>query len=213
MEAVVTRLLHGHRAFLKGYARSEREYLKQLADEGQTPGAMYIGCSDSRVIPELLTRTKPGELFVVRNVANVVPVQGDTATSVGAALEFAVGVLGVRDVIVCGHDECGGVKAAVAGVQTVSHMPSLADWLGRVEPAAEAAKEAAKGASDDWELRFAVEENVLLQLENLSTYPQVQQAVAEDRIALHGWVYDLHSARVRVFDPDEVAFLPVEELL
>lgn len=209
---MVSRLLHGHRAFLKSYARSEKAYLKRLAEDGQAPAAMYVGCSDSRVIPELLTRTKPGELFVVRNVANVVPVQGDTATSVGAALEFAVSVLGVRDVIVCGHDHCGGVKAAVAGVQSVSHMPSLADWLKRIEPAASAAKIAAEGFDTDWELRFAVEENVLLQLENLATYPIVQQALAEERIELHGWVYDLHSSRVRVFDPEEVAFLSVEEL-
>ena len=210
---MVSRLLHGHRAFLKNYARSEKAYLKRLAEDGQAPAAMYIGCSDSRVIPELLMRTKPGELFVVRNVANVVPVQGDTATSVGAALEFAVGVLGVRDVIVCGHDQCGGVKASVAGVQTVSHLPSLADWLKRIEPAATAAKEASVGFDDDWQLRYAVEENVLLQLENLATYPVVQQALAEERIALHGWVYDLHSSRVRVFDPEEVAFLAVEELV
>ena len=210
---MVTRLLHGHRAFLKNYARSERTYLKRLAEDGQAPAAMYIGCSDSRVIPELLTRTKPGELFVVRNVANVVPIQGDTATSVGAALEFAVGVLGVRDVIVCGHDQCGGVKSIFEGVQTVSHLPSLADWLKRVEPATIAAKEAGAGFDLERQLRFAVEENVLLQLENLATYPVVQAALAEERIALHGWVYDLHSSHVRVFDHEEVAFLSVEELV
>src|SRR5262245_11235372 len=106
-------LIHGYARFRAEYFAGEREYLHRLAVEGQRPSALYVGCSDSRVIPELLTSSAPGELFVVRNVANQVPTLQHSDASVGAAVEYAVGYLRVRHVIVCGHYGCGGVKAVL----------------------------------------------------------------------------------------------------
>ena len=106
-------LIRGHRKFRQEYANNEREFLKRLASKGQSPNALYIGCSDSRVVPELLTSSSPGEIFVLRNVANLVPVFDHPDSSVGAAIEYAVGHLQVPHIIVCGHYECGGVKAAL----------------------------------------------------------------------------------------------------
>ena len=115
---MVEELLAGHGRFRAEYAGGqERAFLAHLAaGTGQHPSALFIGCSDSRVIPELLTNAAPGELFVVRNVANLVPVRDNQDRSIAAAIEFAVGQLHVREVIVCGHDGCGGVQAAFDGM-------------------------------------------------------------------------------------------------
>lgn len=105
---MVEELLAGHGRFRAEYVAEERGFLERLAEEGQRPSALFIGCSDSRVIPELLTGAVPGELFVVRNVANLIPPRSDPDRSIGAAIEYAVDQLGIREVIVCGHEECGG---------------------------------------------------------------------------------------------------------
>jgi carbonic anhydrase len=195
---MVDKLIHGHRDFLANYATKERAYLSRLASEGQSPDAVYIGCSDSRVVPELLTRSSPGKLFVVRNVANLVPPATSTSPSVAAALEYAVGVLGVSDVIVCGHDGCGGVQAALKGTESIAHLPGLASWLQNTPDMTAVMRD--PDLDDEERLRFAVEENVLHQLEQLLTYSVVKKAVDVGTLSLHGWVYDIHTSRVRVFD-------------
>lgn len=201
-----THLLRGHERFQADFATRERSFLQRLSSEAQKPSALYISCSDSRVIPELLTASRPGELFVVRNVANVVPRADDMAAwGAGAAIEYAVSVLNVPHIVVCGHYGCGGVKAAMAGKDNVSQYPHLHRWLQYVEPATTKAK--AAGFEDEKLETYAVEENVLDQMLNLISYPCVREAVDAGTLSLHAWVYDLagdlvvYDARTRRFRP------------
>ncbi len=202
-------LLSGHARFRSEYFSGEADFLKQLAHEGQRPSALYIGCSDSRVIPELLTSSSPGELFVVRNIANVVPAMKHHDASVGAAIEYAIEVLKVPHVIICGHDGCGGVKAALDGVEKVAHMPSLHEWLQEVVPAAATAR---KIAGKDDLLRTAVEENVLDSMEKLISFPAVERGLANGTISLHSWVFDLAEGALRVYDVKSEEFVRADRL-
>lgn len=203
-------LLSGHARFRSEYFSNEAAFLKQLAHDGQRPSALYIGCSDSRVVPELLTSSAPGELFVVRNIANVVPTQGHPDASVGAAIDYGVEVLKVPHIIVCGHDGCGGVKATLDGIDKVKHLTSLHEWLESIVPAADAAR---KLTTDSAELlRCAIEENVLDSMENLLTFPAVERGLADGSIAMHGWVYDLADGVVRVYDATVEEFVRADKL-
>lgn len=191
-------LLSGHARFRAEYFRGESSFLRQLARDGQRPSALYVGCADSRVIPELLTASTPGELFVVRNVANVVPPLEHADSSVGAAIDYAVSALAVPHLIVCGHDGCGGVKATLDGLDTLSHLSSLHEWLTAIVPAVEVARRIHRHGDDL--LRTAVEENVLASMNNLISYPLVEQGLAAGRLSLHGWVYDMGEGALRVYD-------------
>ena len=198
-------LLAGHDRFRATYAADEREFLRRLADEGQRPHALFIGCSDSRVIPELLTGAGPGDLFVVRNIANRVPAWTERDAGVAAAVEFALDQLGTPDVIVCGHDGCGGVSAALDPRPPGRSRSRLVRWLRGLEPAVARAREV--GGAREQLLARAVEENVLEALTSLAAYPAVARAQAAGRVRLHGWVYDIHAAAVRVYDPARDAFV------
>jgi carbonic anhydrase len=205
------KLLDGHDDFHKRVPRRERDFLRRLASAGQSPDALYVGCSDSRVVPELLTSSSPGSLFVVRNVANLVPDLDHADASVGAAIEYAVGHLRVPHVVVCGHQGCGGIKGVIDGVDHLHELPSLREWLAPVAPTVDALRTAITDPDELW--RAAVEENVERQLLNLLTYPCVARAVERGEIELHGWVYDLHTLEVSVFDPDSGRFCPARDLL
>ncbi len=204
---MVDDLLAGHGRFRADLGANERELLTTLAERGQRPAAIYIGCSDSRVVPELLTDAAPGQLFVVRNVANHVPGSSDDR-SVGAAIEFGIDQLGVADIIVCGHDGCGGMKAALGDLAGLQPDSDLATWLGGLRPAVERAR--ALGLEPDAELARAVEEHVL---DCLATLKErwVDRRTPARRIRLHGWVYDLADAALRVYDPVVGRFVPVAE--
>jgi carbonic anhydrase len=204
-------LLDGNATFRKRIPRNERRFLRALASHGQSPDALYIGCSDSRVVPEILTGSSPGSLFVVRNVANLVPTLEHADASVGAAIEYAVGYLRVGHVIVCGHYGCGGVKAALDGLQGIQSFPSLHEWLTDMLPVAETVK--AHGLEDEPQWRAAVEENVELQLQNLQSFPVIAQALDRGELELHGWVYDLHTLHLYAYDPDTDSFRDSEEFL
>ena len=208
---MVEDLVAGHQRFRAEFAFRERAFLAGLAADGQRPAAVFIGCSDSRVIPELLTDSGPGQLFVVRNVANRVPSRVEGDRSVPAAIAFALDQLGVRDIIVCGHDDCGGVKAALndlAGLDPGSH---LATWLGGVRPAVEAARSA--DPDPVVQLRRAIEENVLIGVATLaSDWVPRPAGGSADQVRLHAWVYGLGDGSLRVFDDDLNRFVPVAEL-
>jgi carbonic anhydrase len=203
-------LLSGHARFRAEYFTGEADYLRTLARDGQKPSTLFIGCSDSRVIPELLTTSSPGELFVVRNIANVVPPLAHADASVGAAIDYAVEVLQVPHVIVCGHDGCGGVKAALDGIASLAHLTSLHEWLGSVVPAATAARALTPPPAEL--LRTAVEENVLESMSNLITYPPIASRLAARALSLHGWVFDLATGSVRVYDVASEEFLPADRV-
>ena len=186
------------------FFQRERDLLAQLAHEGQKPRIMFVGCSDSRVIPEWLAGARPGDLFVVRNVANIIPPYGTAHVSMGAAIEFAVDRLRVEHLIVCGHTDCGGIKA-LDRPPALTAEPSIAGWLKFARPAQKKAD--ARGTVGGDRHQAIVEENVLLQLENLQTHPAVRDALAHQQIELHGWVYDLASRQIRYYDPAQRRFV------
>lgn len=202
------RLLEGHATFRREYAAGAGDLLRKLASEHQSPGALYIGCSDSRVVPELLTSAAPGELFVVRNIANAVPPLQHADASVGAALDYALEVLHVEHVIVCGHYGCGGVKAVLDGHQRLRKLQSLHEWLDHLAPPILASRLEMVDDEEQW--RAAVEANVVQQLVNLTSYDSVRKKLDDGALQLHGWVYDLHSAGVTVYDGTGERFISAE---
>ena len=199
------KLIHGHALFRARYF-NEREFLARLARDGQKPSALFIGCSDSRVVPEFVTHSGFGDLFVLRNIANFVPVQEHKDASVGAAIEYAVRHLRVPDIVVCGHYGCGGVLATIRKLSGLERDTELTEWLQGIAPAVERAR--ALGHNTEEALwRTAVEENVLDALENLITFTAVQDALEEGRLHLHGWVYDIAQGHVHVFDAEQDKFV------
>jgi carbonic anhydrase len=194
----VDRILRGLSKFQRDVYPRHREFFEALA-LGQRPDALFITCADSRIDPCLLTQTKPGELFICRVIGNVVPPYPDAIGGVSATIEYAVGVLGVPDVIVCGHTDCGVMKGVV-NPEAVAALPSVSAWLGYAQPARRAA------GSDD--ILVITEHNVLQQLENLKTHPSVAARLAEGDLALHGWVYHIGEGKVCAWDAAERRFLP-----
>lgn len=180
------------RAFLE----QERERLEQLVRDGQAPHTLFIGCSDSRVVAESLTGSRPGDLFVVRVVANIVPPYGSGQHGIQAAVEFALENLNVPRIVICGHTECGGVRAI--DTADFEAPPGLAAWLAYARPARDRIE--SRRLTGLERRRALVEENVRLQLEHLRTYPAVTRAVEDRRVTLHGWVFDLNRLEMRWCD-------------
>lgn len=208
------KFIQGHATFRSDYVAAEKEFLRRLASQGQSPDAMFIGCSDSRVVPELLTTSSPGDLFVVRNVANAVPPLENVDSSVGAALDYATVHLRVPHIIVCGHYGCGGVKAALRSKQGVAldhadETPSLVEWLQNLASGIDA--QSSTDAEEQW--RSAVEDNVLAQLAHLTTFACVRERLQSGSLQLHGWVYDIYAHGLKVYDAATDSFVDAGRLL
>ncbi|MDH6135756.1 carbonic anhydrase [Kitasatospora sp. MAA4] len=169
----------------------------QLATTHRPP-ALFISCSDARVVPELITQREPGELFVIRTAGNLVPPYAPGADGVAASIEYAVGVLGVTDVIVCGHSGCGAMTALAAG-SDLTELPAVADWLRHAE-ASKARTDAGSHPAGAETVAALIRDNVLSQLANLRTHPSVVRALAREQLTLHGWVYDIASGAVAELD-------------
>lgn len=197
-------ILERSHALRTEFFENERQLLEALANQGQFPDAMFIGCSDSRVVPEALTGARPGDLFVARVVANIVPPYGTGQNAVGAAVEYAVRHLRVKHLIVCGHTDCGGIKALDHPVDMAAE-PALSNWIEFARPCQ--TRVDARGLTGESRHQAIVEENVLLQLENLKTYAAVQRALDGNRLELHGWVYDLAERQLRYYEPTQDCFV------
>ncbi|CAL9589751.1 carbonic anhydrase [Streptomyces sp. enrichment culture] len=168
--------------------------------EGQSPTVLFITCSDSRVVPALITGARPGELFELRTAGNIVPPHDPARpTAEAATIEYAVDVLGVQDVVVCGHSHCGAVGALVRG-DDLDAVPAVRDWL------VHAADKPSAADHEDPAVADAVQHHVLAQLLRLRSYPCVERALAEDRLRLHGWYYEVHTGSVREHRADTDAF-------
>ncbi|OIK07218.1 carbonic anhydrase [Streptomyces monashensis] len=180
-------LAEGVARFQRDVFPAKAELFARLATH-HTPHTLFIGCSDARVVPELITGCEPGELFVIRTAGNLVPPHTPGADGVAASIEYAVGALGVTDIVVCGHSACGAMTA-LAEEHDLSDAPAVATWLRHAD--ASRARTAAPG-----DVPSLVRQNVLAQLANLATHPSVARALAERRATLHGWVYDIGTGRV-----------------
>lgn len=203
------KLIEGIHQFQAETFRPLRGLFEQLS-HGQTPETLFITCSDSRIDPNLLTRSRPGELFILRNAGNIVPPHGPAAGGEAATIEFAVAALGVKDVIVCGHSHCGAMKGLLEP-DAVAHLPALASWLAHAGATRRILRENYGHLPADLLLTAAVEENVLVQLENLRTLPAVAARLKKGDLHLHGWVYKIETGEVFAYDPGPGQFVPVAE--
>jgi carbonic anhydrase len=206
------RLIDGVHKFRSDVFGRYRTLFKKLSREGQNPHTLFITCADSRVLAELITQSKPGDLFVVKNVGNIVPpanVLGST-NSTAAAIEFAVESLRVNDVVVCGHSQCGAMSALLNGVSDPASMPHLCDWL-KVAESVRVTIESRYAHVEERREResAAAEENVLFALENLHTYRCVENRLADGSLHLHGWFFKIDTAELFAFDPEAKQFLPL----
>lgn len=206
------KLVEGVHRFQAGEFGRYRELFRKLAREGQKPHTLFITCSDSRVLAELITQSQPGDLFVVKNVGNIVPpghVTGST-NSTAAAIEFAVEILRVSDIVVCGHSQCGAMDALMQPNERLSTMPHLDEWLRVADPVKQIIQAEYKHLTNHTErTTAAAEENVLFALENLHSYPSVQQRLADGSLHLHGWFFKIATAELFAYDPGVRQFVPL----
>lgn len=182
------------------------ELFKRLATS-QSPRTLFISCSDSRLVPELITQREPGDLFVIRNAGNIVPSFGPEPGGVSASVEYAVAALGVEDIVICGHSDCGAMTA-IATCKCLDHMPTVANWL-RYADAAKAVNQANEHASEHDRINSMVRENVIAQLTNLKTHPSVAMALDRGNLRLHGWIYDIATGCIDALDGNTRRFVPL----
>lgn len=201
-EALAT-LVDGFRRFRQEVFPQQQELFKKLA-YAQVPRAMFITCADSRIVPELITQSDPGDLFVTRNVGNVVPPYGQMNGGVSTAIEYAVIALGVQHIIVCGHSDCGAMRA-VLEPETMEPMPTVKAWLRHAEVAKTVVADNC-GCADHSTLGVLTEENVVAQLDHLRTHPSVASRLASGQLFIHGWVYDIESCEIKAYDAENGEF-------
>lgn len=181
---------------------------KELATT-QSPSALFITCSDSRVVPELLTQQDPGDIFVIRNAGNIVPSYSSEPGGVTATVEYAVAVLGVTDIVVCGHSDCGAMTA-ISSCKCLDHLPAVASWLRHAD-SAKVVNASRSHASPAARLNSMVRENVVAQLVNIRTHPSVALALEQGRLNLHGWVYDIETGSIVALDGETNSFVPLAD--
>ena len=178
----------------------ERKDLFGTLAEGQNPETLFITCSDSRIDPNLLTGSDPGDLFICRNAGNIIPPHSNETGGMTASIEYAVAVLGVRHIIVCGHTDCGAVKGAL-DMDSVKGLPHVHEWLGHCRSAMEIVRERngiESGACIESKyLNEAIEENVQQQVQHMRTHPVVAAKLATKKVAIHGWVYNIETGNIR----------------
>src|SRR5580700_8452317 len=204
------RLIDGYRAFRDGRLSREQDRYRELAEAGQSPEVMVIGCSDSRVSPEVIFDARPGELFVVRNVANIVPpyAPDGQAHGVSAALEFGVAALKVKHIVVLGHAHCGGVKAFAEKTEPLSPGDFIGKWMRLMAPALH--KIGPRGALSPQEYLARLEQaNVANSLDNLMTFPRLGKLVERRQVAIHGAYFGVATGQLSVRDDTTGAFVPV----
>jgi carbonic anhydrase len=198
------KLVKGIHTFQQGFFSKNRALFEELAETGQKPETLFITCSDSRVVPNLITASAPGELFIVRNVGNVVP-SADLPGGTAAAIEYAVEVLGVENIIICGHTQCGAMDA-ILNPHTMENLPFVRKWLTQTSRVREIIEKGYAHLSPEARVTAAVEENVLAQLENLRDYSFVASRLEAGTLHVNGWVFDISSGAVFDYDPEEGDF-------
>ncbi len=204
----VDRLIAGHKRFLAEKFPARKDDFHLLA-ESQAPQYLFITCSDSRIVPDLILTTSPGDLFISRAIGNIVPVAGSSsADGVTATIEYAVDVLKVRHVIVCGHSDCGALKAALDR-KNLERLPRARRWLEHVEAAFVHRQPVDPADGEHAELASLIRGNVVAQLMNLREQPSVARALMEGRLAVHGWYYDILTGRIGQYDEKLRRFEPL----
>ncbi|MCA9004904.1 MAG: carbonic anhydrase [Planctomycetaceae bacterium] len=202
------KLVDGIHEFQRNYFSRDQKLFETLAD-GQNPLALFITCSDSRINPNYLTQTKPGELFILRTAGNIVPSYGTVHGGEAATIEYAVSALKVKDIIICGHSHCGAM-AGLLDPNLVQEMPAVKSYLEHAESTRRIVNENYSHLTDPQKrLILTVEENVLVQIKSLKTHPSVAAAVSRGELKLHAWVYKFETGEVYNFNPDVGQYVPL----
>ena len=203
-------LIDGYRAFLIGRLRHEQDRYRDLGQSGQSPEVMVIGCCNSRVSPEVIFDARPGELFVVRNVANIVPpyAPDQRAHGVSAALEFGIGALKIKHIVVLGHAQCGGVRAYAEDAEPLSPGDFIGNWMKLMAPAAD--KVGPRGALSAADYLTRLEQaNVVNSLENLMTFPRLRKLIERGQVVVHGAYFGVATGQLSVRDHATGKFMQV----
>jgi carbonic anhydrase len=201
------RLIEGHKRFLDEVFPAKKSHF-HLLSEGQTPAWLFITCADSRVVPDLILSTEPGDLFIARSIGNVVPITSQDVDGVTATIEYSVDVLKVRHAIVCGHSDCGAMKAALDR-RSLANLPKARRWLDHVQAAFAYRQPLNPADGESAELASLIRGNVVAQLMNLHAQPPVVRAEAEGRLTVHGWYYDILTGRIEEYDEELKKFVPL----
>jgi carbonic anhydrase len=182
--------------------------LFETLSQGQRPETLLITCSDSRIAPELLMQTQPGDLFVLRNAGNLIPPYGAANGGEGATVEYAIAALGVKHALVMGHSNCGAMKGLL-DPESLIDMPLVSEWLKHADATRRVVDECYPDLEGVNLLNAAIKENVLVQLDNLRTYPKVAALMTKGELTLHGWIYEIESGQILAYDPKVSHFVPI----
>lgn len=209
MSDVLGQLKAGVLQFSKEVYPERKETYINAVSRPQRPMALFVTCADSRIDPETITQTGPGDLFVLRNIGNMIPAYGEMLGGVSAVVEYAVSALKVPHIVICGHSDCGAM-AALMQPAAAAEMPAVRNWMTNAAAALNVAKSLAKNgeAQADFARRLT-EENVLLQIQHLRTHPSVAGAMAREELTISGWVYDIGRGEVRISEDGGRLFNPV----
>ncbi|MDX9714826.1 MAG: carbonic anhydrase [Dissulfurispiraceae bacterium] len=196
------KLYKGIHEFRKAFFKEEEELFRGLSHL-QSPEVLFITCADSRIDPNLVTQSRPGDIFIIRNIGNVVPPYDAIRdkNSVAAAIEFSVLKLQISDIIICGHSNCGAVKSLYENDDYFAEAPHLHEWLELVRPAADIVSRFYPAIDESEKINAAEKENILLQLNNIQTYPFVRERLESGRLFLHGWYYEIGTGCMYVYNP------------
>jgi carbonic anhydrase len=208
----VDKVLRGYHAFRSQVFTQQQEFFQHLARKKQEPKALFITCSDSRIDPNLVTQTDPGDLFILRNAGNIVPPYGAASGGEVATIEYAVAVLGIRHLIVCGHSHCGAMQALLDFEKSPppnGKLKGVLNWFSHAEVTRHIIGERYHSLTGEDLLTAAVEENVLTQLNHLSTHPVVGAGLSKGDLKLYGWRYEIESGTIYEYRQDLGLFEPL----
>ncbi|MBE9011178.1 carbonic anhydrase [Pseudanabaenaceae cyanobacterium LEGE 13415] len=206
------KLIQGHQRFRESYVPYHVDQLEELS-HGQKPRVLFITCSDSRIDPNLITQADIGELFIIRNAGNIIPPYGAANGGEGAAVEYALNALDIRQIIVCGHSHCGAMKGLLQLGKLEEEMPLVYSWLKHSEATRQLVKETYTQYNGEELLEITIAENVLTQIENLKTYPIVHSRLYQRKLEIFAWVYHLETGEVLAFDPETHSYVPPQSQL
>ncbi len=211
MDEILWRLEEGVRRFQTEVFPEQAEMFAQVASEKQSPHTLFITCADSRIDPIAITSSSTGEIFVARNIGNMVPAYGEMLGGVSAVIEFAVNSLGVRHIVICGHSHCGAMQALL-DPSSVATMPTVKSWLHNAHAALSVAETMHDQSAHQTEhalIDILTEQNVLLQMQHLKTHPSVAGAIAKRHVAISSWIYNIGTGEVRVAQDGQQSFKPI----
>jgi carbonic anhydrase len=204
---IMEKLVRGIHHFQSTTFEANRELFESLS-HGQQPETLLITCSDSRIAPNMVMQTQPGDLFVLRNAGNLIPPYGAANGGEGATIEYAVAALGVSHAIVMGHSNCGAMKGLL-DPEALAEMPLVSEWLKHAGATRQVVDECYPDLEGIDLLNAAIKENVLVQLDNLRTYPKVAALMAKGALTLHGWIYEIESGQILAYDQHVSHFVPI----